>query len=382
VTRPRRSTVVAVTAGLLVVAVLVWLARPSGGGVPLDPRGTGPTGTAAMVRTAERLGAEVTIAATPPDTGEGTIVVLTDRFDDAVRDDIEQQVRAGARLVLFDPGSPLNPVPVAGQLRTDVLGVLGRAPDCPLLEGVADRVESARWTIFDPGAGATASCFPLDDEGTGLVVQPVGAGEVLVTSAVDALVNRTIADADHAQLAMALLAPQDGAEVTIVWDVALGGDTALLDLVPGSVRLAFWILVAAALLLAVARGRRLGPPVAERLPVRVPASELVLAIGELLGRHGHRDAAAARLRGDLRLEVARALHVPADTPPDVLVELLAARTGDDVDADGLRVALLDGPVPDDEALVAVTSALARVRHRVRHPAAAGPPTPGPNTDHQ
>ena len=70
----------------------------------------------------------------------------------------------------------------------------------------------------------------------------------------------------------------------------------------------------------VAGNPRLGPPVAERLPVRVPASELALAIGDLLGRHGHRDAAAARLRADLRVEVARALHVPVDTPPDVLVD--------------------------------------------------------------
>jgi hypothetical protein len=107
--------------------------------------------------------------------------------------------------------------------------------------------------------------------------------------------------------------------------------------------------------------------------VRVPASELALAIGDLLGRHGHRRDAADRLRGDLRREVARALHVPADTPPDVLVELLAERVPGDLDADGLRAALLDGPVPDDDALVAVAASLARVRARVRTPGAGSDP---------
>lgn len=365
--RWRRSTVVATALGLLVLAGLVWLVRPSGEGVPLDPRGTGPTGTAAMFQMVEELGAEVTVGAAAPGDARGqTIVVLADRLDESTRDDVEQRVRAGARLVLFDPASELNPVPVSGELFTDTFGVLGREPGCPLLDGVADRVESARWVILAPTADATARCFPVGD-GEGLVVAPLGEGEVVVTGAVDALVNRAVGEASHARLAAALLAPEGTGDVTVVWDAAIGGDTALLDLLPSGVRRALWLLAAAAVLYALTRARRLGPPVAERLPVRVPASELALAIGDLLGRHGHREAAAARLRDDLRAEVARALHVPADTPPDVLVELLAERVDGQLDAAGLRAALLDGPVPDDAALVAVASALARVRARVRRP---------------
>lgn len=372
----RRSTVVASALAVLVVVVLVWLLRPSGSGVPLDPRGTGPTGTAAMLRLVEDLGATVTVGSRAPTEARGeTIVVLADRFDDATRDAITARVRAGARLVLFDPGSPLNPVPVTDQVVTDTFGVLGREPACPLLDGVADRVESSRWAVFGDTPAVTARCFPVGD-GEGLVVATLGDGEVAVTGAVDALVNRSLGDADHARLAAALLAPAGDGDVTVVWDAEVGGDTALLDLLPGGTRRALWLLAGAAAVYAIHRARRLGPPVVERLPVRVPASELALAIGDLLGRHDHRDAAAQRLRRDLRVEVARALHVPPDTPPDVLAELLADRLGPDLDAAGLRAALLDGPVPDDEALVRVSASLARLRDRVRRPTGSrggGPP---------
>lgn len=370
--RTRRSTAVAVALGLVVLVVAVWLVRPTGDGVPLDPRGTGPTGTAAALRTVERLGADVTVTDAPDGARPDVLVVLVDRLDDDGRAEVESQVRAGARLVLFDPGSRLNPVPVAEQIVTDTFGVLGREPACELLDGVADRVESARWTVLAPGPGATASCFPVG-AGDGLVVQPLGDGEVVVTGAVDALVNRTVGDADHARLAAALLAPDGDGEIVVLWDVTVGGDTPLLSLLPDGTVATLWLLGLAAVLYALSRARRLGPPVTESLPVRVPASELALAIGDLLGRHGHRDAAAARLRADLRREVTQALRVPADTPPDVLVELLSDRLDDaTLDPAGLQAALLDAPVPDDAALVGLAATLSRVRGRIANRAGAHP----------
>lgn len=372
----RRSTVVAVAVGVLVLAGLVWLLRPTPSGTPLDPRGTDAVGTAAMVRLVERLGATVEVTDTVPDGPDQVLVVLVDRLDDGQREAVRQRVEDGARLVLLDPRSPLSPVEPSGLLVTDLVGAVGEAPNCPLLDGYVDRVESARWTVFEPTTATSARCFPVEG-GFGLLVQPQGDGEVVVTGVADALVNREIGQAHHARLAAALLQPDEVGRVTVVWDATVGGgDTELLDLVPGSLRTAFWVLVVGLVLYALARARRLGRPVAEELPVRVPASELALSIGELLARHGHRDAAAARLRADLRQEVATALHVPRDTPPDVLAELLAERAGDDLDRAGLHTALVDAPVPDDESLVAVTAALARVRRRLRATAGAGAGRPG------
>lgn len=371
----RRSTVVAVAVGVLVLAGLVWLLRPTTSGTPLDPRGTDAVGTAAMVRLAERLGATVEVTDAVPDGSDQVLVVLVDRLDDDQRDAVRQRVEDGARLVLLDPRSPLSPVEPSGLLVTDLVGAVGESPNCPLLDGYIDRVESARWTVLEPTSATTDRCFPVEG-GFGLLVQSQGDGEVVVTGVADALVNREIGQAHHARLAAALLQPDEVGRVTVVWDATVGGDTELLDLVPGSLRTAFWVLVVGLVLYALARARRLGRPVAEELPVRVPASELALSIGELLARHGHRDAAAARLRADLRQEVATALHVPRDTPPDVLAELLAERAGDDLDRAGVHTALVDAPVPDDEALVAVTAALARVRRRLRATAGAGAGPPG------
>lgn len=360
----KRSTLIALAAGVLVLAAAVWFTRPVGDGVPLDPRGTDPTGTAALMRTIDRLGADVTITGEVPTSSDVVLVVLADRLGDEARQEVGMLVERGARLVLFDPRSDLNPVAAGPVMFTDLFGPLAQPAECELFRGVADRVASSRWTPLTADASTTSACFPIE-EGVGLVVQQVGQGEVVVTSAVDALINREVSTGDHAAFGVALLAPEANEQVVVLWDAVIGGgDQALLDLVPDGPRRAFWVAMLGVVLYVMYRARRLGLPVAERMPVRVPASELALSIGDLLARHGHRDAAAARLREDLRGEVAAALHLPVDTPPDVLVELVAQRVGDDLDPAGIRLALLDGPVPDDDALVRVTGALARVRARL------------------
>ena len=234
---------------------------------------------------------------------------------------------------------------------------------CDLLDGVADEVEADAWLALAPPPGATVACYPVGS-GFGLVAAPLGSGEVVVLGAPGAIVNGAIGEADHARLAVAIIAPTGQERVEFLWDATIGGgDVELLDLVPRRARLAFWILVAAAATYAVSRARRVGAPVVEDLPVRVPGSELVLAIGDLLARHGHRDAAAARLRADLRRDLAGVLHVSHDTPPDILVELSSHRLG--IEREVLVAALLDASTPDDDALLAVARATAATRAATR-----------------
>ncbi|GIJ12953.1 DUF4350 domain-containing protein [Micromonospora andamanensis] len=98
----------------------------------------------------------------------------------------------------------------------------------------------------------------------------------------------------------------------------------------------FWALLLqlalAALLIAVGRARRLGPPTPEPLPVSVPAAETVLGRGRLYQRAHARESTARVLRSATLARLARRLHLPAEAPPDTVAAAVAAGTGDRPDA--------------------------------------------------
>ncbi|HWG99102.1 MAG TPA: DUF4350 domain-containing protein [Pilimelia sp.] len=124
----------------------------------------------------------------------------------------------------------------------------------------------------------------------------------------------------------------------------------------------FWALLAqlglAALLLALWRARRLGPPVPEPLPVAVPAGETVLGRARLYRRVRARDRAAQRVRDMAGARLADQLAVPAGDRAG-LVDAVAGATG--VPAEQVAE-LLYGPAPEnDEELVRLAGQLAGLR---------------------
>lgn len=374
--RGRVGTMLPWIVGGLILAGLVWLAFPSDSGLFLDPRSTGASGTAGILDALEDVGVDVAITGRVPDDHDTVVAVFEDHLTDGQRVELGQWVEAGGRLVLLDPRSPLSPVTDIEMLITDTFGAIDVAPDCPLLDGYVTEVRSVRWMIMPTSPSTTAACF-LIGEGYGLVAEPVGSGEIVVTGIADALINANIRDRGHARLAAALLAPdasEGSARLAVLWDDpdgprTLGGDVDLLDLVPTGTRAAGGLLVAAAVVFALSRARRHGGVVDETPAVRVPGSELALAIGDLLQRHEHVDEAARRLRTDVRGDVARALSLPADTPPDVLVEILATRYPD---LQGLPSVLLDRPIESDDDLRRLAGSIARLRARLRG-GASNPP---------
>jgi hypothetical protein len=118
-------------------------------------------------------------------------------------------------------------------------------------------------------------------------------------------------------------------------------------------------LLLAGLLLALWRGRRLGPPVTEPLPVVVRAAEAVEGRSRLYRRAQARDRAAAALRSGALARMVPRLGIDAagamEPPPDAVVAAVAARSGRrDADVH----AVLYGPPPaDDAGLVALADAL-------------------------
>jgi hypothetical protein len=109
---------------------------------------------------------------------------------------------------------------------------------------------------------------------------------------------------------------------------------------------AFWATLALAVLvliaLAAAAARRLGTPVAEPLPSRVPANETMLGHAGLYRRAHARGASLDILRATARRQLTEHLGLPRDAP----AEEIAARAGMPV---GHVRAVLDGDVPGKDA---------------------------------
>jgi hypothetical protein len=349
--------------GLIVVGILLAAligSRRADQGLPLDPDSPGPNGTKALVETLRELGARVTVSSEPP-SGNGTALLLADDLDQARRTQMLDWVRQGGTLVVADPSSRLTRVETIGDTRIGPLDA-ELEPRCGLqaIRGVR-RVSAPGGVVFRVPAGAQG-CFPRD-RGAWLVTQPVGAGTVVRLGGASALVNRQIGTADNAVLATDLLSPTAGPGVTVLRPPPPGGGSKTLgQLIAPRVELALLQLGVAFLLLALWRSRRLGRPVTEPTAVRIPGSELVVAVGNLLRRARHRGQAATLLAGDLRRTLTERLGLPATATPDDVAATVAERTG--IDRERVLAALQPSTPRDEAELVALGQAIDTIRTEV------------------
>jgi hypothetical protein len=129
----------------------------------------------------------------------------------------------------------------------------------------------------------------------------------------------------------------------------------LADLFPAAAWSVLAVLALAALLAAAARARRLGTPVAEPLPVLVPATETVTGRGRLYQRSRDRGAALGVLRRTARERITHAFDLPPDSQRTVLVPTVAARTG--IPADEIDALLYSRAPETDADLVALAAAV-------------------------
>lgn len=359
--RPSRGLLVAMGIGVALLLGALATGRPGRDGPPLDPRSDGPLGTSALVALLGDLGAEVDLAVGLPDDDDDVALLLQDRLDDEQRDELDAWVAAGGTLVVTDVGSELTP-PLApmGPFASDEPVERDRCT-IDALDDV-DEVAAGTPSRFD-AAEADDVCFA--DGGDAFIVRyPLVGGDVVAIGGAAFLTNELLDEADNAVLAAALLAPEGSGTVRFVEAPVPsgGGDESLGDLVPDRVTRALLQLGIAFGLYALWRAIRLGQPVEEAQPVQLAGSELVSAVGRLLARTRAPGAAASTLRDALRRRLRTRLGVTADAPPDVLVDVTAARTG--VDRDTVRTALADDPVGSDDELLAVARAAARINQEV------------------
>jgi hypothetical protein len=243
-------------------------------------------------------------------------------------------------------------------------------PGCPLpaaavagdaaMGGVLLRVSSAATAP----AAAAAECYRVDGHPT-LVRYQAGGRTVTVLGSGVPLTNAALAHRGNAALTLNLLRGSP----RIVWLVpsppalSPAGQKSLFQEIPRPAYLVTLQLFVAAGLAALWRTRRLGPLVAEPLPVVVRASETVEGHGRLYRSRRSRGRAAAVLRDAARHRITARLALPAGADAGAVSAAVAAVTGRDP---GAVQAILYGPVPgDDAALVALGQDIDALEGEVR-----------------
>ena len=134
------------------------------------------------------------------------------------------------------------------------------------------------------------------------------------------------------------------------------------DLIPPAVR---WIVIQLCLaiaLVAVWRGRRLGPLVAERMPVVVRASETVEGRGRLYRSRRARDRAATALRTATLQRMLPRLGLSNNAEPPAIVSAVAQRSG--AHAQTLAHTLFGPPPQSDDDLVNLARELDNIERQV------------------
>jgi hypothetical protein len=344
----------------------------------LSPTGTGPHGSSQLADRLRQQGVTV-IPVTSTDAAlatasrlDATIFVPTPELAGWwLLDGLRQAQGRDHRVVLVRPGARARDV-------ADIVLTRSRwatrtvAPRCDLPEAVAAGAAAVYRDVYAGG-----ECY-----GGSLIEHHLHGVDIVAVGATDPFRNDRIDEAGNATLATGLLSRHG----RVIWldvhsraefrpptslpDINLPdyerpeqdrtntGDP-LLDSFPEQLWVGLVLLMGAGVLFAVARARRLGPPVPEPLPVLVPAAEAVLGRGRLYRRIRARGSSLAALRAAAIARLARALDPLTPSPErglaapgparDAFVAGLADRAGV---AQAVVTAVLFGPEPEsDDELV-------------------------------
>lgn len=236
-------------------------------------------------------------------------------------------------------------------------------PDCDL--PAAERAGDADLGLTE-SYRATSEEVRLTRCYDGALVRYTDAGRTItVVGGSSFMTNGALLERGNAALAMNLA----GAAPRVIWFVPQQregdtGDASLADLIPDQVGWIVLQLALAVVLLAIWQGRRLGPLVAESLPVVIRASETVEGRGRLYRSRRARDRAADALRTGTLGRLLPRLGLAATAPTHTVTQAVATRTG----AEPTAVAdLLYGPAPATDAdLVTLARQLDDIERQVAH----------------
>ncbi|ONI77092.1 hypothetical protein ALI144C_33930 [Actinosynnema sp. ALI-1.44] len=337
---------VLIGAFIVAAAIVITLLRGGGTDGAVDPDSVTPAGSRAVARLLADRGVEVIRAdslKSVQDTVDGDTTVLVTQPDWLAPDRLAAlRDKAGTLVAIGATGEALTALaPAVGQARTDT--AKSREPGCDFKAAGSARIGGVVYR-------APSRCY----DGT-LVFDD----DVTLLGDATPLTNEQLAEEGNAALAMRVL----GQHQRLVWYMpslsdaraGAGEEKSFYDLVPAGWWFALGQVGIAVLLFAAWRARRLGPIVAEPLPVVVRAAETTEGRARLYRRARATDHAADALRAAALGRLIPSLGLPSDAQPPAVVDSVTARIG----RPGAEVhAVLFGPPPNTEqALVQLADAL-------------------------
>ena len=364
--RSWRWVLVTLVALAVIATVGAYLTAPRPG-ARMDPESTGPDGAHALVTLLRDFGVEVVVAdnvadverAARPDTL--ILVAQSQYLTDAAL--LDQLAKAPGDLLLVEPTVRTRDALMPGVRMSAGTAAFDSDPNCPLRE--ADRAGAVRFgpseTYRADDGRAMTSCYD------GVLIRYRDDGRtVTAVGSTDFMTNDGLLQAGNAALAMNLA----GDRPRLIWyapqrvEGETSTSTSVFDLIPENVTWIAWQLCLVVLLVALWKGRRPGPLVAEELPVVVRASETVEGRGRLYRSRRARDRAAAALRIATVQRLLPRLGLGPGAPPSAVVETVTRRSGADP---GFVSYHLYGPPPaTDHDLLQLARALDDIERQVTH----------------
>lgn len=355
--RTARWVLLAFAVVVAVAIATVYLTAPRPGGA-MDPESTSPEGTHALVSLLRDHGVEVITAADVDEAARaarpGTLLVVAQTMFLSSEKTVARLTNLPGDLLLVAP-TGLTREKLAPQIQLDKPTEFGGGePDCELPE--ANRAGTAQLGTTDTYTSAGSTPVTLCYGGA-LARFHDGPRTVTVVGTGDFMTNSRLLKEGNAALAMNLA----GAAPRVIWyapqhfEATSTANGKLSDLMPPQVR---WIVLQLCLvvaLLAVAQARRLGPLVAESLPVVVRASETVEGRGRLYRSRRARDRAADALRTATLGRLLPRLGLNTAAAPQAVAAAVAARCGTAANSAGAGStagsagAILFGPPPASDA---------------------------------
>ena len=364
--RQRRSwrwVLLVLVAVCLVAAIGAYLTAPRPGG-QMDPASTTPGGAHALVTLLRDRGVTVVVATSVADaenaTHPGTLLLFAQTQRITSHALLQRLAATPGDLLLVEPTSRARATLAPG-IRSSGASMHDTQPNCPLRE--ANRAGSVDFgpsnTFHAADDRTVTSCY-----GGALVRYRDGDRTVTVVGSTDFMTNGGLLQAGNAALAMNLA----GQHSRLVWfapqrvEGESSGSTTIFGLIPDNVIwmvVQIWLVV---LLIAVWKGRRIGPLVAEELPVVVRASETVEGRSRLYRSRRARDRAAQPLRAATLQRLLPRLGLSPDASEPAVVIAAAQRSG--FHPESVRNILFGPPPPSDADLVQLARALDDIERQV------------------